>query len=290
MDLLSLFSIISKLMLYIGALFASGTIIYLIVFETNKAKSSFNGRPITGLFAIVGLISALTSYALAAARLTGEVAGAVDPEMLGILWQTPVGTALLLRALGFFLIIVGLFSGKVSKSLIAIGCLVVLGSFTQIGHVADIPNFLFQALLLTHLMGIAIWVGILLPLYRLSSDPAQITTTEEIADRFGRLAVIFVPILLIAGGWLAYQLVNSLTNLFTTGYGQTLLIKIVIVAGLLGLAAANKLRFVPALRAGDSAALKHLKYSVLAEIMLVIFVLSITAVLTSVLTLPEAHS
>ena len=177
-----------------------------------------------------------------------------------------------------------------SKSLTAIGCLVVLGSFVQIGHVADIPNFLFQILLLIHLIGIAIWVGILFPLYRLSSDLAQITTTEEIAHRFGRLAMVFVPVLLIAGGWVAYQLVNSFTNLFTTGYRQTLLIKVVIATGLLTLAAANKLRFVPALRVGDSDALKHLKYSVLVEIMLVAFILSTTAVLTSVLTLPEAHS
>ncbi len=277
-------------MLYIGALFASGTVIYLILFDTIKARSSFNGRRMTGLFALIGLISALTSYALAGAKLTGDIAGAFDPEMLGILWQTPVGTALLLRVLGFSFIIIGLFSGKMSKNLMAIGCLVVLGSFVQTGHVADIPNFLLQILLLIHLIGIASWVGVLFPLYRLSADSAQIATTAEIAHRFGRLAVLFVPILLFAGGWLAYRLVNSLTNLFTTGYGQTLLIKVVIVTGLLGLAAANKLRFTPALRAGDSASLKNLKYSVLAEIMLVIFILSITAVLTSVLTLPEAHS
>ncbi|MGB1428746.1 MAG: copper resistance D family protein [Cycloclasticus sp.] len=290
MDFFSLFSILSKLTLYIGALFASGTVIYLMLFDTIKARSSYNGRQMTGLFSIIGLVSALTSYALAGARLTGELSDAFDPDMLSILWQTPVGTALLFRVLGFSLIIIGLFSGKMSKSLTAIGCLVVLGSFVTIGHVADISNFVFQILLLIHLIGIAIWVGVLFPLYRLSSDPAQITTTEEIAHRFGRLAMIFVPVLLIAGGWMAYQLVNSFTNLFTTGYGQTLLIKVVITTGLLTLAAANKLRFVPALRVGDSAALKHLKYSVLAEIMLVIFILSTTAVLTSVLTLPEAHS
>lgn len=290
MDCLSFFSIISKLMLYIGALFASGTVIYLIFFDTNKVRSSFNGRQMTGLFAMVGLISALTGYALVAARLTGDLAGAFDPEMLGILWPTPVGTALLLRVLGFCLIIIGLFSARISKRLMTVGCLVVLGSLVFIGHVADIPNFLLQVVLLIHLIGIAIWVGVLFPLYRLSSDPTQIKTTEEIAHQFGRLAVLFVPILLIAGGWLAYQLVNSLTNLFTTAYGQTLLIKVVMVAGLLGLAATNKLRFVPALRAGDSGALKHLQYSVLAEIILVIFILSITAVLTNILSLPELHS
>ena len=290
MDILSLFAIISKFTLYIGSLFASGTVFYLIFFEENKAQSIFNGRRIINLFAIIGLVSALTGYALAAARLTGEIAGAFDPEMLGILWQTPAGTALLLRVLGLSLILFGGFASRLSHSIAVIGCLLVLGSFTQIGHVAGVPGFLFQILLFIHLIGITLWIGILLPLYRLSLNPSQIETTAEIAYRFGRLAVFFVPILLIAGGWIAFQVVNSFENLLTTRYGQTLLIKVAIVTGLLGLGAANKLRFVPALKTGDSDALKHLQYSVLVEIMLAFFILSITAVLTSVLFLPEVHS
>ena len=290
MDILSLFAIIAKLTLYIGSLFASGTVFYLIFFEENKVQSFFNGRRINYLFANIGLVSALTGYALEAARLTGEIVSAFDPEMLGILWQTPAGTALLLRVLGFSLILFGSFSNRLSLSTAAIGSLLVLGSFTQIGHVAGGPGFFLQILLFIHLIGITLWVGILLPLYRLCLNPLQIATTAAIAYRFGRLAVVFVPILLIAGGWLAFQMVNSLENLFTTRYGQTLLIKVGIVTGLLGLGAANKLRFVPALKTGDPYALKHLQYSVLVEIMLVIFILSITAVLSSVLFLPEIHS
>ena len=78
------------------------------------------------------------------------------------------------------------------------------------------------------------------------------------------------------------SLTNNLQNLFFTGYGQTLLAKIVLVVALLGLAAANKLRFVPALLAEDIAALNHLM------IILVVLVLLLTAILTSILTLPEA--
>ena len=287
MDFLSLLSVIAKLMLYIGALFASGIIIYQMLFETNKVRSSFNSSLMIGVFAIIGLIAAVANYALLSARLVDDIAGAFDSEMLVILWSTPVGTVLLIRTLGFLLIVIGLFSGRVSKGLMTIGCLIMMGSFTQIGHVADIANFGLQILLFIHLAGIAIWVGILLPLYRLSLDPAQITTTADVAYKFGRLALIFVPVLLIAGGWLAYELVGSLTNLFATSYGQALITKVGIVAGLLMLAAANKLRFVPALRAGDSTALLHLRYSVLAEIVLVISILAITAALTSAIALPE---
>lgn len=290
MDKLILYSIISRLLLYTGALFASGTVLYLMLFDTKSARSSFNGRRMTGLFAIIGLITAMTGYALTGARLTGDMAGAFDPGILVILWQTPVGTALSFCVLGFSLVLIGIFSGKLGQVLMAIGCLVVLGSFVQIGHVAAIPNPLFQALLLIHLIGIATWAGILFPLYRLSSDPGQIATTGEIAHRFGRLAVFFVPILLVAGGLLAYKLVNSPADLLATGYGRTLLAKVVFVTGLLGLAAANKLRFVPAIRAGDAGALKHLRHSVIVEIMLVAIILSTTAVLTGVLSLPEVRS
>ena len=287
MDFLSLLSIIAKLTLYMGALFASGIIIYLIFFETDKARYSFNSSQMIGAFALIGLITAIANYALLSARLVGDIAGTFDSEMLVILWRAPVGTALLLRVTGFAVIIVGLCWRKVSKILMFIGCLVVIGSFTQASHVADIGSILSPILLLVHLIGISMWVGILLPLYKLSANPAQITVAADIAYSFGRFAVFFVPVLLIVGGWLAYQLVGSPTNLFTTSYGQTLIAKVVIVGGLLMLAAANKLKFAPALRAGDSTALQHLRYSVIAEIVLVFFILAVTATLTSAIALPE---
>ena len=287
MDFLILLSIIAKLTLYIGALFASGTIIYLIFFETDKARSSFNSSQMIGIFALIGLIAAIASHALLSARLVDDIAGAFDSEMLAILWPTPVGTALLLRATGFAIIIVGLGWRRMGKSLMFIGCLVVIGSFTQASHVADIGSILSPILLLVHLIGISVWVGILLPLYKLSANPAQITVAADIAYSFGRFAVFFVPILLMAGGLLAYQLVGSPTNLFTTSYGQTLIAKVVIVGGLLLLAAANKFRFVPALRTGDLIALQRLQRTVLAEIVLVAFILAATAALTSAIALPE---
>ncbi len=286
MDIWSLCFISSKFMLYLSALFSSGTIFYLILFETKKVQSNFNTRRMVGWFAVIGLTSTLVIFTLTAARLTGHITSALDPEMMRMLWQTPVGTALFLRLVGFILILIGALPGNIVKYIATIGSLTVLGSFTQIGHVAEGLNVLFQFLLLVHLTGIAIWVGVLLPLYQLSGHSSQILNVGEIAHKFGQVASFFVPILLFAGGWLAYQLVNSLTNLFTTGYGVTLVIKIVAVVGLLGLATANKLRFVPTLRTGNSDALKHFRSSVLCELIIVFFVFAITAVLTSIFALP----
>ena len=58
------------------------------------------------------------------------------------------------------------------------------------------------------------------------------------------------------------------------------------VAGLIGLAALNKLRFVPQLLAGDPRAAAHLAASIRVEWAMIAVILAITAVLTTTLTLP----
>lgn len=287
MDSLEFSSIISKFTLYLGVLFAAGTVFYTILFETEKSKSSFSSRFSVLTFASIGILASLIVYGIQAARLTGEAASMLDPEMLGILWETPVGNVLVMRVVGLMLILGSASIGAFGKILGIIGSILAVASFTQIGHVTNTESIIPQILLLLHLIGIALWSGILLPLFKLSSDVDLTTTTGAIAHRFGKIASGFVPVLLIAGGWLAFELVGSIQNLFFTGYGQTLLVKIVLVTALLGLAAANKLRFVPALMAEDITASNHLRASVRLEIILVVLVLLLTAILTSVLTLPE---
>ncbi len=85
---------------------------------------------------------------------------------------------------------------------------------------------------------------------------------------------------------MSYELVGSLSALFGGNYGQALILKALFVAALLALAAANKSRFIPKLTMGDQAAAQHLAKSISFEWMVVVAVLFITAVLTSVLTLP----
>ena len=85
---------------------------------------------------------------------------------------------------------------------------------------------------------------------------------------------------------MGYQLVGSFTALAGTSYGQAMIIKVLLVGLLLGLAAANKLRFIPALRTGDPAAANHLSKSISVEWIVILAVLGMTAVLTTNLTLP----
>ncbi|MEL6931589.1 MAG: CopD family protein, partial [Pseudomonadota bacterium] len=74
--------------------------------------------------------------------------------------------------------------------------------------------------------------------------------------------------------------------LFGTAYGLALLLKVAIVAVLLGFAAVNKVRLVPALRAQKPCAAHTLRRSISMEMPVVVLVLLATATITSVTTPP----
>ena len=288
MDVFILLSIFVKFTFYVGLLFSAGTIFYTVLFENEAVKLYFPSQRWFILFTAVAVLSALVMHGLRAASLTGEWGSMVDPEMLGILWQTPVGAVLVLRMVGFALMLLGVLIGGFGHAVSFIVSVVALASLSQIGHVTSIEGvgFFPLILLLVHLIAVSLWLGILLPLHRLCGNDNNISLATIIADQFGKLAIFFVPILLFVGVGLAYFLVGSFSHLFDTYYGQVLLLKIVLVVVLLGMAAINKLRFVPALKMGDVTALAKLKSSIRIEITLFLLIFFVTAVLTTTLALP----
>ncbi len=280
-DVWGLAAIIAKFALYLGVMTASGTVIAAVLFRLNHI------RGLALSFALLGLGSTILVFLLRGATLTGDVSGMIDPEMLGLLWTTPVGTALMYRIAGLGLVIIGLFIGRVGPFLSVFGGVIALWSFDQIGHVAGRDAFLLDIALTFHLIAVAFWIGILVPLKRLASAPETYAAAADLGHRFGVIASITVPALIIAGGYMGYHLVGSISAIVSTGYGQALIIKVVLVAALLGFAAVNKLRFVPALRSGDPAAARHLSKSISIEWLVILAVLGMTAIFTTTLTLPS---
>ena len=119
----------------------------------------------------------------------------------------------------------------------------------------------------------------------ISREHKLISDAAGLGHNFGLLATLMVPLLIAAGGYMGYVLVGSVKSLISTGYGQALILKVVLVCGLLALAAANKLRFIPGLQKGDPKAAAHLVKSIHIEWLVILAVLGTTAVLTSNLTL-----
>ena len=279
-DLWGLAAIATKFALYLGVLTAAGTAIAALMFRLDRTR----GQALT--FGVLGLFAAVLAFSLRGANLTGDASGMTDPEMLGLLWSTPVGTALMYRVAGLGLLIAGLFMGRVGPWVSVLGGMLAIWSFDHVGHISGRETALLDIALTFHLLAVALWIGILTPLKRLASQPATYAVAANVGHRFGLVAMVAVPALIVVGGYMGYQLVGSLNALIGTGYGQALILKVVLVAALLGLAAANKLRFIPDLSTGNPAAASHLVKSISVEWFIILTVLGVTAVLTSNLTLP----
>ena len=279
-DAFGLAAIITKFALYLGVMSAAGTVMATCMFRLDRT------RGLAVAFAVLGVMATILAFSLRGANLTGDVSGMTDPEMLGLLWTTPVGTALLLRLVGLGLLIAGLFIGRVGIWVSVVGGVIAVWSFDHVGHVSGRETTLLDIALTLHLLAVALWIGVLMPLKRLASSSATYASAADMGHQFGVVASVTVPVLIIAGGYMAYELVGSFSALFGKSYGQALIIKLLLVGLLLGLAAANKLRFIPALRAGDPAAAGHLSKSISVEWLVILAVLGTTAVLTTNLTLP----
>ena len=279
-DAFGLAAIVTKFTLYLGVMTSAGTVMAMLMFRLERTR----GLAMT--FAVLGIVAAILAFSLRGANLTGDVSGLTDPEMLKLLWTTPVGTALLLRLVGLGLLIAGLFMGRVGTWVSVLGGVIAIWSFDQVGHVSGLETTLLDLALMLHLLAVALWIGVLTPLKRLASSSSTYASAADVGHRFGVVASATVPVLIIVGGYMGYQLVGSFTALVGTSYGQAMIIKVLLVGLLLGLAAANKLRFIPALRTGDSAVANHLSKSISVEWIVILAVLGMTAVLTTNLTLP----
>ena len=279
-EALILAAILTKFLLYLGVMLSTGTVIVTFVFDLTHT------RALTIIFSVLGLIATIFGFLLRGASLTGDISGMIDPEMLGLLWNTPVGTVFILHVVGLSLLFVGLFLERIGIWISIIGGISALWSFAQIGHVSGNKFALAEFALLLHLLVIAFWIGILIPLKRLASSSSTYIVAAKIGHRFGIIASVTVPILIVMGGYMSYELVGTIAALTGTAYGQALIIKVVLVGSLLGLAAANKIRFIPALSAGDPNAAKRLSRSIIFEWIIISAVLCLTAVLTTNLALP----
>ncbi len=287
-DVWSISVIIIKFLCYAATLLSAGSFLFALVL---KPKAELLPKSWT-IFTIVSAI--ITSFLLIPLNVglfnDDGISGMFDFEIFKIVIDSPIGDSTLYRILGLIILWAGLrLSGILHNFIGGIAVVIIGWSFTQIGHLSNIETGLIKLLLILHLLGIAFWIGAFTPLYRAASGLLPDKETAELAHRFGQLAVYVVLGLFIAGVIMASNLLASPNQLYSTEYGRTLAVKILIFFALLGLAALNKLRLVPALKTSQPNAAKRLQQSIALESVLVAAIFIITATLTTVTQLPAHH-
>ena len=285
-DTWELASIAAKFLLYLGAVQSAGLSFIAIAFrrETEGIYHLIARR--SRAIALLALVASGLVFSLKGAAMTGDASGMLDVEILGVLWQTPIRIELMLRVAGLVLILTGIFIAGIGIWIAGIGGILTLWSFAWVGHVAGLELTWLKLLLIVHLAGIAFWVGILLPLKTLAAEKDQLSRAADLGHRFGRVAVVAVPILIASGIVMAWNLLGGIAALFDTNYGLILLAKISALALLLTAAAMNKTRFVPAMQRGEHSAAIQLRKSINAEWVLFCIILLVTAILTTIATPP----
>jgi putative copper export protein len=164
--------------------------------------------------------------------------------MLTVLHDTSWGRGWIVGAVGIAVAAVGLLMARSAPAewvVTGIGAAAIAVSEGLTGHPAAAANVPLAAVVdVTHLIGAGGWIGGLaavalcgLAATRRFESAGGTTASHQLVRSFHRSAVVCVSIVLLtalAGAWLR---LGSLSDLWTTGYGFVLLVKLLLVVVLL---------------------------------------------------------
>ncbi len=278
----------TKAVTYAATFGASGGVFFLSYTHALLEKEdALVIRRLVRILVIAGLLASGASIAATAALMSGDASGLLDAGLMRMVWQAGEGRAVIVRIAGSLVALLGALSARrpPALALVAAGCAAT--SFAWVGHVhalavrghtiaSEWPILLIGV----HLLSVAFWLGALGPLLLATrhGEPRRVAAT---AVRFGTTAVAVVGALVIVGIILLCVLIGNVNELWTSSYGCYIIVKLGLVACLLALAAFNKLHLTRRLLADDSGALRSLRISIRAEMVLAAMILIVTAALTT---------
>ena len=145
---------------------------------------------------------------------------------------------------------------------IALGTVVAESWLGHGGAMSGTTGTILLATSIVHLLAAASWLGSLPALYLtikcLPADAAQ-----RLASTYSPGGMLCVAALIITATIQYFLLIGRPWALFTSAYGLTASAKILLLAGLIGLAARNRLRFTPKLPASRPQLLRSIRAEIL---------------------------
>lgn len=247
-----------------------------------------------------GVTTSLAGVALQAAyagRL--GLGSALDSSVVIPAFDTRVGLAWASRGLLFVLaipVLAALARGgqqavltlgwRVGAAAVAIGLLRTPG---LVGHASEgRMAWLGSIADLAHLVGVAVWLGGLVLLCSVVLPRRKPEELRRVVSRFSAIAGTSVAVVVVAGGFMSWQLVGSFGALTGTRFGHVLIVKLTLIAAIAGAAlvshrwAASRLEAALDRPNGTGAiTLRPFVLSVATEVVLAISVLTVASVLVA---------
>jgi copper transport protein len=264
---------LSRIGLYLGLFVGIGG----VFFNAWTADTRTRSKPVLAALAL-GLVSAVV--ALGCQGL--DLLGLPIRDILNFApWQAAIATTLgpsliiAAAAMGLSCLALRSASAKAARTLSAVALAGVGLSLAASGHASTAPpQWLTRPAVFLHGIGLAWWVGALLPLIALALGPAQ--PLLPVLHRFSKVAVPVVGVVALTGLLLAVIQLESFQALTSTNYGWILCIKLALVVVLLALAALNRFRLTPALQSPSQNA-RPLVRSIGLECAVVVGILALVA-------------
>lgn len=241
--------------------------------------------------AVLGLLAVSINYLVQVGSFAESgFAGMFDKQMHAFLWSSSVGESVVWRMAGFGLVFVAswivlssaLKARRIAWGLLLVGAILLAVAFGTTGHSTELDLF-SRGMVFLHVLAIGSWVGAFYPLWRLCSS-TDVAVLQRLMVRFGQLGIGIVSLVALSGGILLWQLFDKPDEFITSPYGIAMLVKLSLVIVILLIAARHKFILVPQLANNHAHSVQHrLKNSIASEVLVALFILATTAVLSSVL-------
>ncbi|PHR94112.1 MAG: hypothetical protein COA69_00515 [Robiginitomaculum sp.] len=230
------------------------------------------------LLAGFGMVFYVGSLALSNAKMGGGFAAMFEPDSFVWVWRIHKTQALLL---GVGLAVVILNIALKIKGAALLAALLLSASFGSVGHVQALesPGILPWVVGL-HVLVAGFWVVAPFVLWpRSDVDKSQFIQGME---GYSAVAKYIIPVLFVAGLFLAWILAGGIEGLLTQPYGQLLVLKLGLVSLVLGLGAYNKIVVTAKLKHDYEQGQLALKRTLSVDIALFVLVLGVIAWATTI--------
>jgi copper transport protein len=283
---------------FLGIVLAGGVLTFraLVWVPATRALGEHHGRDGTVVIwlavagAVIAVHAGVLSFLVGAYPIVGGgLSGFIHTEIEPIRVGTHLGQAWTLTTFAWFGVLALLVAAWVTppkrERLLAtagVGALAIAFGLSWASHPASRGTLALVADYI-HLVAAALWVGGLVMLAILAGTarslprPAREAAARASILRFSKLAVPTVTAVGLGGLYLALRELPSVSALFSSGYGVTLLVKSSVVAGALALGAYHRYFAVP--RLVEGAPLGSIRRTLLVELSALLAVLVLAAIL-----------
>jgi putative copper resistance protein D len=276
-----LLSVALRVLGFISLFQAVGAAIFVCLFHVRMPHSGALVRKIGCSAAMIGIVLLVAHQQMEGARMAADFSGLFDPRLQALAWRGNSGIQVLLQVLALSAIAIGLAQRTAARTLAVIGTALIAGAAILSGHTSvHAQRALLAPLLALHVLLGCFWFGALLPLIVCSRRETH-DDAVSILNAFSNVAGPLVPCIGLAGLVMAQTLLPE-TAQWRTPYAALLLTKMAVFVVLLGFAAWNRWRGVPAIGGADTAAAsRRLRRSIAIEYGLMLAVLGVTGVMTT---------